>query len=38
MKGFVEHGIVPSHSVKECNNPGFYLKFGDRSEREAFVF
>ena len=38
MKGFIEHRTVPLHSVKECSNPGFYLKFGDRSEREGFVF
>lgn len=34
MEGFVEHGIVPSHSVKECRDPGFYLEFGDERERE----
>jgi hypothetical protein len=40
LESFVEHGTVPSHSLKECSypgDPGFYLEFGDGSERVGFV-
>lgn len=41
MEGFVEHGTVPSHSVKECSyvgDPGFCLEFGEEVRERVLSF